>query len=46
MKIYRNLWEYLAEFLLDWETFHTKAAKKIKTYVLWSIFFLPENNAG
>jgi hypothetical protein len=37
MKTYVNLWQYLAEFLLQWEVFQTKVPEKIKTHILCSI---------
>jgi len=32
-------WSYIAQFVLERETFHTKAAEKIKTHILCSITF-------
>ena len=40
-----NLWKYLGEFFLEWETLQTKVVKKIKTHILYSIFFPPETRA-
>ena len=36
MKTYVNLWQYLAEFLLEWEMFQAKVVQKIKTHILCS----------
>jgi hypothetical protein len=45
MKTYVHLWQYLAEFFLEWEMFQTKVVEKIKTHVLCSITFFTENRA-
>ena len=39
MEKYVNLLQYLAEFFLEWEMFHTKVVKNVKTHILYSIFF-------
>jgi hypothetical protein len=39
MKTIRNFLLYLTEFSLEWEMFHTKIVKKIKTYILCSFFY-------
>jgi hypothetical protein len=39
MKTYVHLWQYLAEFFLEWETFQTKFVEKVKTRTLCSITF-------
>jgi hypothetical protein len=39
MKTYVHLWQYLAEFFLEWEVFQTKAVEKIKTHLLLSVTF-------
>ena len=44
MKTYVHLWQYFAEFFLEWEPFQTKVAEKIKTHILCSILFF-ENRA-
>jgi hypothetical protein len=44
MMTYVHLWQYLAEFFLEWEMFQTKVVEKIKTHFLFSNFF-PENLA-
>ena len=31
MKMYIHLWQYLAEFFSEWDTFQTKLSEKIKT---------------
>jgi hypothetical protein len=46
MKTYVHLWQYLAEFFLEWEIFQTKFVDKIITNILFSItFFVFENRA-
>ena len=37
MKMFRHLWQYLAEFSLEWEMFEIKVLEKIKTHILCSI---------
>jgi hypothetical protein len=37
MKTYLHLWQYLAEFFLEWEMCQTKVVEKIKTHILCSI---------
>ena len=44
MKLYARLWKYLAEFFLEWETFQSKVADKIKIHFIISNFF-PQNRA-
>jgi hypothetical protein len=44
MKTYVYLWQYLAEFFLEWKMFEVKGLEKIKTYILYSITF-SENRA-
>ena len=41
MKTYVHLWQYLAEFFLEWETFQMKLVEKITTHVLWPVNFFP-----
>ena len=41
MKSYIHLWQYLAEFFLEWEMFKTKAVEKIKTHIICSMIFFP-----
>ena len=36
MKTNARLWQYIAEFFLEWEMFQTKFVEKIKTHVLCS----------
>jgi hypothetical protein len=33
MKTEQDLWQYLAQFFLEWETFRTKIVEKIKTHI-------------
>jgi len=37
MKTSAHLWQYLAEFFLEWEVFQTKAPQKIKIHNLCSV---------
>ena len=37
MKTYVQLWQYLAEFFIEWEMMQTKVAEKIKTHISRSI---------
>ena len=37
-----NIYDYLAEFFLEWEMFQIKGVQKIKTHILWSVPFFPE----
>jgi hypothetical protein len=37
MKTFRHLWQYLAEFSLEWEMFEIKVLEEIKTHILCSI---------
>jgi hypothetical protein len=39
MKTFSHLWQYLTEFLLQWEMFQIKVAEKIKTHVLCLLTF-------
>ena len=45
MKIYVNLWEYLAVFILEWEIFQAKVVEKLKTHFMSNNSFV-ENRAG
>ena len=47
MNMYASFWQYLAEFLLDWEVFRTEVVEKIKAHISCSItfFFFYENRA-
>ena len=37
------LWQYLVEFLLEWELLQMKILENIETHILYSVtFFLPE----
>ena len=36
MKTGVHLWQYLAEFFLEWEMFQTKGLQKIKTHVVFN----------
>ena len=39
MKTYAHLWQYLAEFVLEWEMFQERVAEKIRTLILRSVTF-------
>jgi hypothetical protein len=39
MKTCLHLWQYLAEFFLEWEMFQIKVVEKIKTHILCSVTF-------
>ena len=43
MKTDIHLWSYLVQFFLEWEMLQTKAVQKIKTHILCSVTFFPEN---
>jgi hypothetical protein len=44
MKTVVHLWQYLAQFFLEWEMFQTKVVENIKTHFMFSNS-LPENRA-
>ena len=37
MKTFSHLWQYLAEFFLEWEMFQTKVVEKVKVHVLFPV---------
>ena len=39
MKTFSHLWQYLAEFFVEWEIFHIKVVDKIKIHILCSVAF-------
>ena len=39
MKTFSHLWQYLAEFFLEWEMFQTNVVEKIRTHILYSEAF-------
>jgi hypothetical protein len=39
MKTNAHIWAYLVHFFLEWEMFQTKVVEKIKTAILYSVFF-------
>ena len=41
MKAYVHLWEYLAEFVLEWEVSETEVIEKNKIHILCSVTFMP-----
>ena len=44
MKTFPHLWQYLAEFFLEWEIFQISVVEKIRSHILCSVAF-PENRA-
>ena len=42
MKTFSHLWEYLADFFLQWELCQAKAAEKMKTRILRSLNSFPK----
>ena len=45
MKAFGHLWQYLAEVVIEVEMFQTKVVEKVKTHILRSVTFSPENRA-
>ena len=39
MKMFLHLWQYLAEFFLEWEMFQIQVIEKIKTHIVYAIIF-------
>ena len=39
MKTNIHFWSYLAQFFLEWKMFQTRVVHRIKTHILWSMFF-------
>jgi hypothetical protein len=39
MKMFRHLWQYLAEFFLEWDMFQIEAVENIQTQILHSVTF-------
>jgi hypothetical protein len=39
MKTLSHLWQYLAEFVLEWEMFQIKVVENIKTHISCSVTF-------
>jgi hypothetical protein len=44
MDMFSHLWQHIAEFFLEWETFRIKVVEKTKKHILCSITFT-ENRA-
>jgi hypothetical protein len=42
---FSRLWQYLAEFFLEWEMFQIKVGENVKTYILFVNFFFFESLA-
>jgi hypothetical protein len=40
MNIFLHLWQYFADFFLEWEMLHMKAVEKIETHILCLATFL------
>ena len=40
MKTFTHLWQYLAEFFLEWEMFQIKVVEKVETHILRRVPFL------
>jgi hypothetical protein len=45
MKTYVHLWQYLAEFFLEWKMLQRKVVERIKTHILFSIPPPPQSHA-
>jgi hypothetical protein len=43
MKTFSHLWQYIAEFFVEWEMFQIKMAEKIKIRILEQLFFFSKN---
>ena len=41
MKTYVHLWQFLAQFFLEWEMFQTNSVDKIEAHILCSVTFSP-----
>jgi hypothetical protein len=39
MKLFSHLWQYLAEFFLEWEIFQINVVEKIKIHILRPVTF-------
>ena len=44
MNTYFHLWQYLAEFFLEWRMFQTNVVEKDKTHILYSINIFPRKS--
>ena len=44
MNTYLHLWQYLAEFFLEWRMFQTKVVEKDKTHILYSRNIFPRKS--
>ena len=45
METNKHFWSHLAQFFLGWEMFQTKVVEKIKTHILFWVFFFVCNHA-
>ena len=39
MNTFLHLWQYLADFSLEWETFRIKVVETVKTHIWYSVNF-------
>jgi hypothetical protein len=44
MKTFALLWQYFADFFLEWEIFQIKVVEKLKRYILCSVTFFPQKS--
>jgi hypothetical protein len=44
MKTFSHLWQYLAEFFLEWKTFQTNVVEKIKIHILRLLTFFRKSH--
>ena len=44
MKTFSYLWQYVAEFFVEWEMFQIKFVEKNNTHILCSNIFFSENH--
>ena len=46
MNTHVNLWQYLADFFLEWEMSQTEVVEKIRTHILCPLNFVEECGRG
>jgi hypothetical protein len=44
MKTFSHLWQYFAEFFLEWEMFHIKSVDEFKKHILCLITFFQKSS--
>ena len=44
METFSQLWQYLAEFFLEWETYQIRVLEKIETRLMFENFFSPRKS--